>query len=111
VLARYLRPQIGRIEYDGVDVAARGEADLARRRAVLSQAVEAAFPLTAREIVMMGRYPHFGGRPGPVDEKIVRRDDEAFDVARVCRAQLSNPQRRRTPACQFCKGPGTDLDR
>jgi len=81
VLARYLRPQIGRVEYDGIDVANTGEADLAKRRAVLSQAVEAAFPLTAREIVMMGRYPHFGGRPGPVDEKIVDEMMELFDVA------------------------------
>ena len=81
VLARYLRPQSGRVEYDGVDVANKGEADLAKRRAVLSQAVEAAFPLTAREIVLMGRYPHFGGRPGPVDERIVDEMMELFDVA------------------------------
>src|SRR5947209_6255811 len=71
VLARLLRPQTGKIEYEGVDVDAASEADLAKRRAVLSQAVEVAFPLTVREVVMMGRYPHFGGRPGPVDEEIV----------------------------------------
>ena len=56
------------------------ELDLAKRRAVLSQAVEIAFPLTVREVVMMGRYPHFGGRPGPVDEKIVDEMMELFDV-------------------------------
>ncbi|HEX8291819.1 MAG TPA: ATP-binding cassette domain-containing protein, partial [Pyrinomonadaceae bacterium] len=57
------------------------EADLAKRRAVLSQAVEIAFPLTVREVVMMGRYPHFGGRPGPQDEKIADELMESFDVA------------------------------
>src|SRR2546430_15060364 len=80
VLARLLRPQIGKIEYEGVDVKSGSEADLARRRAVLSQAVEVAFPLSVREVVMMGRYPHFGGRPGPADEKIVDDLMAFFDV-------------------------------
>src|SRR5690349_21864261 len=80
VLARLLRPQMGTVEYDGVDVSGAGEAELARRRAVLSQAVEVAFPLTVREVVMMGRYPHFGGRPGPSDEKIVDEVMQHFDV-------------------------------
>lgn len=80
VLARLLRPEEGTVEYEGIDIRDIGEADLARRRAVLSQAVEVAFPMTVREIVMMGRYPHFGGRPGPLDEKIVDEVMEFFDV-------------------------------
>ena len=80
VLARLLRPQIGKVEYEGADVQHASEADLAKRRAVLSQAVEVAFPLTVREVVMMGRYPHFGGHPGPVDEKITDELMEFFDV-------------------------------
>ncbi|MET0626622.1 MAG: ATP-binding cassette domain-containing protein, partial [Pyrinomonadaceae bacterium] len=81
VLARLLRPHEGKVEYEGVDVRHAGEADLARRRAVLSQAVEVAFPLTAREVVMMGRYPHFRGRPGASDERIADELMEFFDVA------------------------------
>jgi iron complex transport system ATP-binding protein len=80
VLARLLRPQTGRVEYEGADVRHASEADLARRRAVLSQAVEVAFPLTVREVVMMGRYPHFGGRPGPSDQKIADELMDFFDV-------------------------------
>src|SRR3954469_4158424 len=80
VLARSLRPQTGSVAYEGKDVSMSHEADLAKRRAVLSQAVEIAFPLTVREVVMMGRYPHFGGRPGPVDEKIVDEVMQHFDV-------------------------------
>ena len=80
VLARLLRPHAGRVEYEGVDVRDAAEADLARRRAVLSQAVEVAFPLTSREVVMMGRYPHFGGRPGASDERIADELMEFFDV-------------------------------
>ncbi len=80
VLARLLRPQEGKVLYEGADVSRAGEADLAKRRAVLSQAVEVAFPLTVREVVMMGRHPHFGSRPGPADEKIVDELMEFFDV-------------------------------
>src|SRR5689334_2224895 len=80
VLARLLRPHVGEVRYEGEDVRHASEAELAKRRAVLSQAVEVAFPLTVREVVMMGRYPHFGGRPGPVDEKIADELMQFFDV-------------------------------
>ena len=80
VLARLLRPQAGTVQYDQVDVRNAAEADLAKHRAVLSQAIEVAFPLTVREVVMMGRYPHFGGRPGPHDQKIVDEVMAHFDV-------------------------------
>jgi len=98
VLARLLRPQTGKVEYEGVDVAQVGEAQLAKRRAVLSQAVEVAFPLTVRELVMMGRYPHFTGRPGPADEKIVDDVMSHFDVTEFSDRQyqtLSGGERQR----------------
>ena len=40
LLARLLKPQAGAIEYEGLNVISASEIDLARRRAVLSQAVE-----------------------------------------------------------------------
>src|ERR1700749_1810426 len=80
VLARLVRPQAGEVRYEGEDVRHASESDLAKRRAVLSQAVEVAFPLTVREVVMMGRYPHFGVRPGPADENVTDEVMEFFDV-------------------------------
>ena len=80
VLARLLRPHEGKVLYEGADVVRASEVDLAKRRAVLSQAVEVAFPLTGREVVMMGRHPHFGSRPGATDEKVVDELMEFFDV-------------------------------
>ena len=80
VLARLLRPHEGLVLYEGADVRHAGEAGLAKRRAVLSQAVEVAFPLTVREVVMMGRHPHFGSRPGPADEQVVDEVLGFFDV-------------------------------
>jgi len=81
VLARLLRPQSGTIEYENIDVKDASEAVLAKRRAVLSQAVEVAFPLSVREVVLMGRYPHFGSRPGAADEQVVDELMQFFDVA------------------------------
>ncbi len=80
LLARLLRPQTGTVEYERNDISDTSDADLSKRRAVLSQAVEVAFPLTVREVVMMGRYPHFGGRPGSIDEEIVDELMEFFEV-------------------------------
>ncbi|HEX6718834.1 MAG TPA: heme ABC transporter ATP-binding protein [Pyrinomonadaceae bacterium] len=98
VLARLLRPQTGKVEYEGADVSHASEAELAKRRAVLSQAIEVAFPLSVREVVMMGRYPHFGGRPGPTDEKIVDEMMAHFDVTEFSYRQyqtLSGGERQR----------------
>lgn len=58
--------------------------DLARRRAVLSQQVQVALPFVCEELVMMGRYPHFDGAPGPRDHEIV-----ASAFARVGIADLA----------------------
>jgi iron complex transport system ATP-binding protein len=80
VLARLLAPAHGRVRYGEVDIAHQSEASLARHRAVLSQAIELAFPLTVREVVTMGRYPHFGGQPGPHDLAIVDEVMRYFDV-------------------------------
>src|SRR4051812_5931083 len=79
-LARLTRPAVGAVLYEGRDVADVSEMVLAKKRAVLSQAIEVAFPLSVREVVMMGRYPHFGGTPGPTDQRLV---DELMDFVDV----------------------------
>jgi iron complex transport system ATP-binding protein len=78
VLSRLLKPRSGQVLYDGADVARTGEQALAQRRAVLSQAIEIAFPLWVHEVVMMGRYPHFSGRPAARDTAVVA------EVMRYC---------------------------
>ena len=83
VLSRLLAPANGRVLYDGQDVASATERDLARRRAVLSQAIEVAFPLSVREVVTMGRYPHFGTRPSAHDMGIVDDVMAFFEVTEM----------------------------
>jgi iron complex transport system ATP-binding protein len=81
LLARLLKPGEGQVFYDGHDVAHRKDRDLAQCRAVLSQAVEVAFSLPVRELVLMGRYPHFTARPGASDERVCDEVMNFFDVA------------------------------
>ena len=80
LLARLLHPHEGQVTYDGQDVAHRSQRDLALRRAVLSQAVEVAFSLPVRELVLMGRYPHFTARPGASDLHVCEEVMQFFDV-------------------------------
>ncbi|MDE3154649.1 MAG: heme ABC transporter ATP-binding protein [Acidobacteriota bacterium] len=80
VLSRLLRPQAGEVRYGDLDAGTQDERTLARQRAVLSQALELAFPLPVRDLVMMGRYPHFRGRPGRADEEICDEVMAYFDV-------------------------------
>ena len=83
LLARLLRPGHGQVLYDGQDVAHRKERELAQRRAVLSQAVEVAFSIPVRELVLMGRYPHFTARPGTADLEICEEVMQFFDVTEM----------------------------
>jgi iron complex transport system ATP-binding protein len=81
LLARLLKPGQGQVLYDGRDVAHRNERELAKCRAMLSPAVEVAFSLPVRELVLMGRYPHFTARPGAGDMEVCDEVMQFFDVA------------------------------
>lgn len=98
VLARLLRPQTGRVLYDGEDISHQSEQSLAERRAVLSQAIEIAFPLWVHEVVMMGRYPHFSGRPAARDRAVmaeVMRYCDVEDLADRSYPTLSGGEKQR----------------
>jgi len=47
--------------------------ELAKIRAVLSQNIEVNFPLSVKEIVMMGRYPHFTNFPSKKMKLLVKK--------------------------------------
>lgn len=68
-----LRPSAGEVLYGGRNAHGIGVSELARERAVLSQHVELAFPLSVGEVVMMGRYPHYTTVPTARDREIVAR--------------------------------------
>jgi iron complex transport system ATP-binding protein len=64
-------PVAGAVLYGNRTLTSFDSQELARSRAVLAQHVELAFPLPVADVVMMGRYPHFGRVPSPRDREIV----------------------------------------
>ena len=70
-----LRADAGSVALFGRDVHAWQREDIARAVGVVTQAEEQAFPLTVRELVSMGRYPHLGAwrREGPADHAAIAR--------------------------------------
>jgi len=80
VICNQLKPQEGTVFYEGIDIKNTSVAELAKVRAVLSQNTELAFPLKVKEVVTMGRYPHFSVNPTAKDEQAVEEAMHFFDV-------------------------------
>ena len=80
VICNQLKPRVGNVFYDGKNIQEKTVAELAKVRAVLSQNTELAFPLKVREVVMMGRYPHFSVNPTSKDEQAAQEAMRFFDV-------------------------------
>lgn len=83
VICNQIKPQSGSVYYDEKESHTFSISEIARIRSVLSQNVEISFPLTVKEIVMMGRYPHFTGTPSSKDETACEEAMRFFDVANM----------------------------
>lgn len=59
-LAGLLRPRSGSVTLDGADIGALSRREIARRIAVVPQALETLFPFTVREVVSLGRTARAG---------------------------------------------------
>lgn len=81
IICHQLHPQAGNIFLCEKNIKNFTVQELARIRAVLSQNVSLAFPLSVYEVVMMGRYPHFTGKPGKRDKIACDEAMDFFDVA------------------------------
>jgi heme transport system ATP-binding protein len=75
-----LRPSSGEVLYEDRPIGEFSNGELARKRAVLSQHVELVFPMPVQDVVMMGRYPHYGRTPSAKDRAIVERALELVDM-------------------------------
>jgi iron complex transport system ATP-binding protein len=93
-------PTTGEAEFEGRPVARWDRRALARAVGVVPQGEETVFPLTTRELVAMGRYPHLGPwrREGAADrravEEAMRRCDVLHLAARAV-GTLSGGERQR----------------
>jgi iron complex transport system ATP-binding protein len=95
-----LRADEGTVALFGRDVHAWRREDVARAVGVVTQAEEQAFPLTVRELVSMGRYPHLGAwrREGPADHEAIARAldrTELTDLSHRSVLELSAGERQR----------------
>lgn len=124
------RPTSGTVRYGDLDVATASMEQLARVRAVLSQHVELAFSMPVEDVVLMGRYPHYGRVPTARDRDIVDRalelvgmtdrrgqpyptlsggERQKVQLARVL-AQIWNYDEPRSPKYLFLDEPTSSLD-
>jgi iron complex transport system ATP-binding protein len=71
LLSGDLKPSAGEVLWEGKHLSEWGPAALARRRAVLTQQHTLALAFEVRELVLLGRYPHFGGQPTAHDYAVV----------------------------------------
>lgn len=83
LLSQQLEPTSGQIEFYGRPTAELATEKMAKKRAVLSQNTAMAFPLTVKEVVMMGRYPHFAGKPRQQDEEICMESMALFNISEM----------------------------
>lgn len=110
VIAGLLRPRSGMLRVDGLDPATVPRRVLARTLAYLPQRYELAFPFTAIEVVLMGRYAHQNG-PGLDQDSDLAAAHAAMsrcDVAHLAERRfdtLSGGERRRVVLAQaLCQG-------
>lgn len=84
-------PERGEVLYRGQPTAGWGRRAIAREVGVVPQSEEIAFPMTVRELVSMGRYPHLGPwrREGPEDRRAVDAALARCDVADLASRPLS----------------------
>lgn len=71
LLSGDLTPTGGQVQFEGRGLGTIPAPELARRRAVLTQQHTLSLAFEVRELVLMGRYPHFRGQPGAHDHAVV----------------------------------------
>jgi iron complex transport system ATP-binding protein len=113
LLMGVLEPDSGKVRFEGRDVSSWSRRELARRIGVVSQGEEMAFPITAREMVALGRYPHLGPwrRSGRDDEMAIEVAMERCAVSDLAARpidRLSGGERQRVRIARaLAQEPGT----
>lgn len=95
-----LAPASGTVLYDQRSVSKWTRRDLARSVGAVTQLEEMPFPVTVRELVAMGRYPHLGAlrTEGEADRAAIGHALQRCDIAPLARrsvATLSGGERQR----------------
>lgn len=70
-LSRFLPPQKGEISLNDKLIQNFSLTDWTKNTTVISQQIPLAFPFSVRQIVAMGRYPHYSWQPSNLDLEII----------------------------------------
>jgi iron complex transport system ATP-binding protein len=91
ILLGALSPDQGEVRFQGKAVADWNRREFARQVGVVTQHEEMVFPLTVRELVSMGRYPHLGAlrAPGREDAEATERAMTRCEVADLSERPIS----------------------
>ena len=106
-------PTIGTVEFDGRAIGEWQRAELARRIGAVTQIEEMPFPVTVRELVATGRYPHLGmfRQEAAPDREAIDHAMQRCDVAGLATRSLSTlsggERQRARIARALAQTPGT----
>jgi iron complex transport system ATP-binding protein len=106
-------PGSGSVEFGGRTLGKWGRPELARAIGVVPQGEEEVFPLSVRELVAMGRYPHLGPwrREGEADRRAIEQAMRRCDVLQFSDrpiSTLSGGERQRARIARaLAQEPGT----
>jgi len=108
-----LRPDSGSVQFAGRDVRTWPRRAFAQRVGVVTQVEEMPFPITVRELVAMGRYPHLGPwrRAARADEMAIEQAMERCGMSELAGRpmdRLSGGERQRARLARaLAQEPGT----
>jgi iron complex transport system ATP-binding protein len=94
-----LEPTRGLVLMDGRPISDFRDHALAKKRAVMSQNIDLAFSLPVKDVVLMGRYPHYGQSPTSADLEIVMQAIDLVGLASKSEQEyptLSGGERQKT---------------
>lgn len=103
MIAGAIKPTDGNVLFNGKNIQDYTKPQLAQQRAVLSQHYHINFPITAKEVVMMGRYPYFDSSPRAVDEAIVSSTMEQMQVGSLASREYNTLSGGEAQKIQMCR--------
>jgi iron complex transport system ATP-binding protein len=103
LMSGQLKATQGELLFDNFPIQQIDKISLAKKRAVLSQHYQISFPLSAKEIVMMGRFPYFKHLPSAKDKDLVKSLMEQLGVSHLMErsyATLSGGEAQKVQMCR-----------
>lgn len=103
LMSGQLKATEGELLFDNVLIEKIDKISLAKKRAVLSQHYQISFPLSTKEIVLMGRFPYFNHRPTAQDLSLVKTVMDQLGVAHLSERSYGTLSGGEAQKVQMCR--------